>query len=99
VHVRGTNFQLQVWRALLELAPAESSSYGELARRIRHPAAARAVGSAVGQIRSRGSYRVIAYCGPGAYWASITGDRSATRTMLAWEQLQAARSASEASAA
>jgi AraC family transcriptional regulator of adaptative response/methylated-DNA-[protein]-cysteine methyltransferase len=99
VHVRGTNFQLQVWRALLELAPAESSSYGELARRIRHPAAARAVGSAVGANPVAWlipCHRVLRAGGVlGEYhWAP-----ERKRTMLAWEQLQAARGASEASAA
>ena len=46
--VSGTNFQVQVWRALLELEPDETVSYGALARRVGKPDAARAVGSAVG---------------------------------------------------
>ncbi len=44
----GTNFQVRVWRALLDLAPGETTSYGDLARRIDRPGAARAVGRAVG---------------------------------------------------
>ncbi len=48
LHVGGTNFQLQVWRALLSIAPGTTESYGELAARIGSPTAARAVGSAVG---------------------------------------------------
>jgi AraC family transcriptional regulator, regulatory protein of adaptative response / methylated-DNA-[protein]-cysteine methyltransferase len=46
--VSGTNFQVQVWRALLELPPGETVTYGALARQLGRPGAARAVGSAVG---------------------------------------------------
>jgi AraC family transcriptional regulator, regulatory protein of adaptative response / methylated-DNA-[protein]-cysteine methyltransferase len=46
--VTGTNFQVQVWRALLELEPGETVTYGALARRLGKPDAARAVGTAVG---------------------------------------------------
>lgn len=44
----GTPFQLKVWRALLGIPYGETLSYGELARRIRKPGAARAVGAANG---------------------------------------------------
>jgi len=44
----GTRFQLQVWRALLELPPGSHASYGDLATRIGNSRASRAVGSAVG---------------------------------------------------
>jgi AraC family transcriptional regulator, regulatory protein of adaptative response / methylated-DNA-[protein]-cysteine methyltransferase len=46
--VSGTNFQVQVWRALLELEPGETVTYGALARKLGKPDAARAVGMAVG---------------------------------------------------
>jgi len=46
--VRGTNFQVRVWRALLELEPGETTTYGDVARRMERPGAARAVGRAVG---------------------------------------------------
>ena len=46
--VRGTNFQVQVWRALLELEPVATVSYSALARIIGKPESARAVGNAVG---------------------------------------------------
>jgi len=46
--VKGTNFQLQVWRALLQLPLGALATYGEIARQIGHPAAARAVGTAIG---------------------------------------------------
>ena len=44
----GTDFQRRVWRALLEIPYGEAISYGELARRVGKPRAARAVGAANG---------------------------------------------------
>jgi AraC family transcriptional regulator of adaptative response/methylated-DNA-[protein]-cysteine methyltransferase len=46
--VQGTPFQVQVWRALLEIPPGRVSTYGRIAAAIGHPRASRAVGSAVG---------------------------------------------------
>lgn len=48
VQVRGTNFQVQVWRALLKLGDHGFTHYGELASQIQQPNAARAIGNAVG---------------------------------------------------
>ena len=45
----GTPFQQRVWRALCDIPYGETISYGELARRIGQPSAARAVGLANGQ--------------------------------------------------
>ena len=45
----GTEFQLKVWKALRTIPYGKTWSYGELARRIRHPDAPRAVGAANGQ--------------------------------------------------
>jgi len=42
----GTAFQWKVWKALTEIPPGETRSYGEIARRIGEPTAARAVGRA-----------------------------------------------------
>ena len=47
-YVKGTKFQLRVWRALLEIPEGSLTSYGKIAKAVRHPGAARAVGSAVG---------------------------------------------------
>jgi methylated-DNA-[protein]-cysteine S-methyltransferase len=44
----GTPFQLRVWRALLDIPYGETTSYGELARRLGQPTASRAVGLANG---------------------------------------------------
>src|SRR5947209_19731807 len=46
--VRGTPFQLRVWRALLSVPAGALTSYGRLSAAINQPKAARAVGSAVG---------------------------------------------------
>ncbi len=46
---RGTPFQQRVWKALLEIPFGETESYGQLARRIGSPNAARAVGLANGR--------------------------------------------------
>ncbi len=51
VMVRGTNFQVQVWRALLRIPLGFTVSYGELAAELGRPSGARAVGSAVGANR------------------------------------------------
>ncbi|TNF62191.1 MAG: methylated-DNA--[protein]-cysteine S-methyltransferase [Burkholderiales bacterium] len=45
----GTPFQQQAWRALLTIGPGETISYGELARRMGRPQAARAAGAAIGR--------------------------------------------------
>ena len=46
--VRGSNFQIKVWEALLRIAPGELASYEQVARAVGHPRASRAVGAAVG---------------------------------------------------
>lgn len=48
LHVSGTNFQLNVWKALLEIPPATIKSYSQIANEIGRPRAARAVGTAIG---------------------------------------------------
>jgi len=45
---KGTEFQRAVWRQLQDIPYGETISYGELARRVGNPKAARAVGSANG---------------------------------------------------
>jgi methylated-DNA-[protein]-cysteine S-methyltransferase len=42
----GSDFERRVWNALLEIPYGESTSYGEIARRVGEPGAARAVGVA-----------------------------------------------------
>jgi O-6-methylguanine DNA methyltransferase len=46
--LRGTEFQLRVWDALLEIPYGQTRSYTDVARTIREPSAVRAVGTANG---------------------------------------------------
>ena len=46
--LKGTNFQIKVWEALLRIPPGAVTSYNRLAAKIGNPAAGRAVGAAVG---------------------------------------------------
>ncbi len=48
VHVQGTNFQINVWKALLKIPQGTLTTYGQLANLINNPKASRAVGTAVG---------------------------------------------------
>jgi AraC family transcriptional regulator, regulatory protein of adaptative response / methylated-DNA-[protein]-cysteine methyltransferase len=48
VHLRGTNFQLKVWEALLQIPAGEVTTYAGIASRIGNPNATRAVGTAIG---------------------------------------------------
>ena len=48
LHVSGTNFQVRVWKALLQIPPGSVVSYSRVASGIGRPRSARAVGTAVG---------------------------------------------------
>lgn len=48
LHLKGTDFQLQVWQALLRIPLGGLATYGHIAAHIGHPTACRAVGTAVG---------------------------------------------------
>ncbi len=45
----GTPFQQSVWRALLDIAPGATSTYGAMARSLDRPLAVRAVAAAIGR--------------------------------------------------
>jgi len=83
--VRGTNFQVQVWQALLRIPPGRVLSYEDVAATIGRPSAARAVGNAVGD--NPVSYlipchRVIRKTGHFGYYG---GGPLRKRAMLGWE--------------
>jgi AraC family transcriptional regulator of adaptative response/methylated-DNA-[protein]-cysteine methyltransferase len=83
--VKGTPFQLRVWRALLQIPAGQLTTYGRMAGAVGKPAAARAVGAAVGQNPLAcliPCHRVIRETGVvGGYrW-----DRTRKRALLAWE--------------
>jgi len=48
-YVQGTDFQVKVWRALVQVQSGAMVSYGQLASALGKPSASRAVGSAVAQ--------------------------------------------------
>ncbi len=47
VHVKGTNFQVRVWQALLQIPEGSLLTYSDVAKKIGQPAATRAVASAI----------------------------------------------------
>ena len=87
LHVKGTNFQLKVWRALIEVGALAPTTYGALARAVGSPAAARAVGAAVGAnpvawlIPCHNVLRADGQLG-GYHWGT-----ERKRAMLAWQEL------------
>ena len=56
--LKGTDFQLNVWRALLTIPYGETRSYGQIAIQVKSPKAYRAVGAANG----RNPISIIAPC-------------------------------------
>lgn len=48
LHLKGTDFQVQIWKKLLQIPTGDLSTYGNLAELIQKPKAARAVGTAIG---------------------------------------------------
>ena len=48
LHLRGTDFQIKVWEALLKIPEGRLYSYGQVADYLQQPTAQRAVGTAVG---------------------------------------------------
>jgi AraC family transcriptional regulator of adaptative response/methylated-DNA-[protein]-cysteine methyltransferase len=48
MHLKGTEFQLKVWHALLTIPFGDLSTYGHIAEKIENPKASRAVGTAIG---------------------------------------------------
>ena len=86
--VRGTPFQLRVWRALLQVPPGTLTSYGRLAHAIAKPAAARAVGTAVG----RNPLAYLIPCHRVIRETGVIGDyhwgRGRKQAIIAWESSQ-----------
>lgn len=48
LHIKGTDFQLKVWDALLKIPLGELTTYGNISHHLNNPNANRAVGTAVG---------------------------------------------------
>jgi AraC family transcriptional regulator of adaptative response/methylated-DNA-[protein]-cysteine methyltransferase len=84
--VRGTPFQVRVWRALLQIPAGTRVSYGALAAALAGPGAARAVGSAVG----RNPLAYLIPCHRVIRGTGVSGDyrwgTARKQAMLAWEE-------------
>ncbi len=96
LHVAGTNFQVQVWRALLAIPSGAVATYAQIAAGAGRPAAVRAAGTAIGANPVAWlipCHRVIRAGGEtGGYrWGP---DRK--RAMLAWEAATTAGGAATA---
>ncbi|MDR2683818.1 MAG: methylated-DNA--[protein]-cysteine S-methyltransferase [Prevotellaceae bacterium] len=48
LHLKGTEFQFQVWQSLLKIPFGKIATYGKIAMETGHPKACRAVGTAIG---------------------------------------------------
>ena len=90
----GTPFQLRVWEELRRIPAGETTTYGELAARIGRPAAARAVGAAVG----RNPISVIVPChrvvGSDGSLTGFAGGLERKRALLALEREMGAQRSS-----
>jgi AraC family transcriptional regulator of adaptative response/methylated-DNA-[protein]-cysteine methyltransferase len=89
--IRGSNFQLRVWDALLRIPPGRMISYGEIARALGQPRASRAVGTAVGANPVPlliPCHRVLRRSGA---FGQYSGGVWRKRAILLWEQGQVER--------
>jgi methylated-DNA-[protein]-cysteine S-methyltransferase len=90
--LRGTSFQRNVWEALLAIPFGETRNYGELARQLGNPQAARAVGAATG----RNPVSIVVPChrliGASGKLTGFAGGLDAKMRLLALEQSKPGRS-------
>jgi len=85
LYVRGTNFQIKVWEALLKIPLGQAVTYQDIAQHIGMPKAARAVGNAVGRNPIPfliPCHRVIRKLGEFGYYG---GGPARKKAMLGWE--------------
>jgi AraC family transcriptional regulator of adaptative response/methylated-DNA-[protein]-cysteine methyltransferase len=84
--VKGTNFQVKVWEALVRIPPGFAVSYEDVAARIGNPKAVRAVGTAVGRNPVAfliPCHRVIRKTGA---FGNYRGGPARKMAILAWER-------------
>lgn len=85
LHIRGTNFQLKVWEALLKTQPGELLSYQQLAKSIGNEKASRAVGNAV----AKNNIGVLIPCHRVIQQSGVIGNyrwgSNRKRGLIAWE--------------
>ncbi|MDF2517824.1 MAG: cysteine methyltransferase [Sphingobacterium sp.] len=90
LHLKGTEFQLKVWEALLKIPMGNLITYGSIASQIGNPKASRAVGTAVGS-------NPIAYLIPchrviqnSGIFGGYRWDPMRKTAMIGWESLHTA---------
>jgi AraC family transcriptional regulator of adaptative response/methylated-DNA-[protein]-cysteine methyltransferase len=86
--VKGTNFQIKVWEALLRIPFGEAVTYQDIARHIGLPGANRAVGTAVGKNPIPfliPCHRVIRKLGG---FGNYGGGRARKKALIGWEAAQ-----------
>jgi len=93
LYLRGTNFQVKVWEALIRIPPGSAATYEQVARTVGAARATRAVGAAVGRNPVAfliPCHRVIRKSGDmgGYHWGVPR-----KRMILAWEAERAAKRA------
>jgi AraC family transcriptional regulator, regulatory protein of adaptative response / methylated-DNA-[protein]-cysteine methyltransferase len=81
----GTDFEVRVWETLLDIPLGKASTYSDVAKKLGHPKAARAVGAAVGKNPLAfvvPCHRVLGKSGDltGYHWG-----RTRKHAMLGWE--------------
>jgi len=89
LHLKGTDFQLKVWEALLKIPMGKLATYGNIAKQLQNPNASRAVGTAIGDNPVAfliPCHRVIQSSGAlgGYHWGT---DRKTA--IIGWEAAQA----------
>jgi AraC family transcriptional regulator of adaptative response/methylated-DNA-[protein]-cysteine methyltransferase len=85
LYVKGSNFQIKVWEALLKIPLGKVVSYEDVAKQIQMPNAARAVGNAVGQNPIPfliPCHRVIRKMGE---FGNYGGGKERKKAILGWE--------------
>jgi len=88
LYVSGTNFQVSVWKALIQVPPAKLASYADIAAAVGCPRAARAVGSAMGANPVAfliPCHRVIRQTG---HWGGYRWGETRKQAIHAWEVAQ-----------
>lgn len=87
----GTSFQRRTWEALRAVPAGSTVTYGELATRVGHPGAGRAIGAAV----ARNPVSIVVPChrvvGAGGSLTGYAGGLEAKRRLLAIEGALAGR--------
>jgi AraC family transcriptional regulator of adaptative response/methylated-DNA-[protein]-cysteine methyltransferase len=89
VHLRGTNFQLKVWEALLRIPPGGAVTYEALATEVGSPEGTRATAGAIAAnpvVWLIPCHRVIRKTGA---FGDYQGGEARKRALLAWESVRA----------